>query len=354
MWSCATVFAQDPHFSIFNGISTALNPAATGNFNGTFRVGAQYREQWSSVLANEAISAYKTTMASIEYRTQEGFGDKDLVGIGAQFMYDAAGQSRLTNTKYGVSLAYRKALDEYGDNFLSVGGQAAIVQKNINISDLTWGTQWDGTKYDALLPSKEGVILDNLTFYDFSAGLAWGYNVYNSRNRFYAGLSFLHLNQPDASFRVQNSSGGTSSAQIPMRINFSGGMGLQLSERLDILPKVLFMKQGQSIETIVGGDVRFLIDPSDSYSNSLYIGALIRGVGGDSKLIGDATGKLNAESFIITGKAEINDMEIGAAYDFNISPLSVASKYQGGFEIYINYIFKVESHRQSRLFCPKL
>ena len=37
--------------------------------------------------------------------------------------------------------------------------------------------------------------------------------------------------------------------------------------------------------------------------------------------------------------SDYNNFEVGAAYDINVSDLNRATKYQGGFEIYFNYIF---------------
>lgn len=352
MVSCALkMSAQDPHFSIYSGVPSGLNPANTGNYNGNFRLSAQYRDQWNSVLSSEAITAYRTAVASAEARTNRGIGENDFVAIGTYFMYDIAGQSRLTNTNFGISAAYRKSLDEYGDHFIAIGAKAAVTQKKINLKDLTWGTQWDGTRYAGGLSGEEQYLDDNLVFYDFSTGITWGYNVFGTRNRFSAGLGFLHINQPKESFYANSNSNNSITAVVPMKINFNIGIGLQLSETMDVLPKLLIMKQGQSFENIIGADLRFLLDPSDIYGNSFYIGSSLRMVGGDKNIAKSSS--LNFESAILTARYDINNFEIGAAYDFNISDLSTASKYQGGFELYTNYVFKVTSNRQRKMFCPK-
>jgi hypothetical protein len=36
-----------------------------------------------------------------------------------------------------------------------------------------------------------------------------------------------------------------------------------------------------------------------------------------------------------------------------VSDLSRASKYQGGFEVYMNYAFKIKNNKQRKMFCPK-
>ena len=44
-----TLQAQDVHFSQFYAAPLLVNPAQTGNFSGTARVGANYRDQWGSI-----------------------------------------------------------------------------------------------------------------------------------------------------------------------------------------------------------------------------------------------------------------------------------------------------------------
>jgi type IX secretion system PorP/SprF family membrane protein len=350
--SMASLKAQDPHFSIFYGVPIGVNPAFTGNFNGNFRVSAQYRDQWNSVLSNESIAGYKTAVTSLEARTNKGIDENDFVGMGAYFMYDVAGQSRLSNTKLGLSASYRKALDQFGDHFIAIGGQAAFFQSKINLKDLTWGNQWNVDRYDPLIQGESANLDDNLIYYDFSTGISWGYNVYGTRRKFFAGLGLLHLNQPSFSFFRTGPNAIDATASLPMRINFNGAASFEMGNNLDIIPKVLYMKQGQSLETMFGADVRLIFDPSDDNSNSAYLGLMTRVVGGDPNKVLNSS-SLNLESFVLTTRFDYNNMEIGAAYDFNVSDLSRASKYQGGFEVYMNYAFKIKNNKQRKMFCPK-
>lgn len=346
------IVAQDPHFSVFYGVPIGINPAYTGNFNGNFRVSAQYRDQWNSILSNEPIAAYRTFVGSLEARTNKGLDENDFIGMGVYGMRDIAGASKLTNTKIGLSASYRKALDQYGDHFIAIGGQVAFHQSRIDLSNLTWGNQWNGTRYDGGIPGESGSLDDNLIFYDFSTGISWGYNVYNTRKRFSAGLGLLHINQPRASFFRNTGTNADGSLLIPMRINFNAAAAFEMGRSLDLIPKVLVMKQGVSLETMFGSDVRLLLDPSDPMSNSVYLGVMTRLVGGDPQNVLNSS-SINFESFVLTTRLDYNNFEIGAAYDLNVSDLKRASKYQGGFELYMNYVFSIKNTRQRKMFCPK-
>jgi type IX secretion system PorP/SprF family membrane protein len=344
------VYGQDPQFSIFYGTPMSINPAYTGNFNGNFRVSAQYRDQWNSVLAGESTAAFRTAVVNLEARTNRGIDEHDFVAVGINGYYDIAGQSNFSNTAVGINLAYRKSLDEHGDHFLAVGGNFGMIQKKINLNGLTWGNQWNGLSYDAGIDAQELTNLDdNLISYDISAGLAWGYNIYGTRNRFFAGLGVLHINQPRQSFYLRESQ--DLAVAYPMRINANFGAGIQLGSSMDFLPKVLYARQGASQQILAGADFRFLIDPADPFSNSFYIGALTRVVGGDANIKNSSD--YNLESMIASVRFDFNDFEVGAAYDFTVSQLKNAARFQGGFELYLNYVFKLQTSPIRKIYCPK-
>ena len=62
-----TMNAQDLHFSQFMNSPLTTNPANTGFIpDGDYRVGINYRNQWSSVM-------------SIPYKTMSAFGDAQLM-----------------------------------------------------------------------------------------------------------------------------------------------------------------------------------------------------------------------------------------------------------------------------------
>jgi hypothetical protein len=73
---------------------------------------------------------------------------------------------------------------------------------------------------------------------------------------------------------------------------------------------------------------------------------MFRTVGGDSSVI-------TSESFALTARFDVGDVEIGAAYDFAVSKLKTALNYQGGYEITLAYVGKFSRTRQRRMYCPK-
>ena len=64
---CLVPFAQDLHFSQFMNSPLTTNPANTGFIpDGDYRLGINYRNQWSSIMA-------------VPYKTMSAFGDAQLM-----------------------------------------------------------------------------------------------------------------------------------------------------------------------------------------------------------------------------------------------------------------------------------
>ena len=72
--------ATDPHFSQFYAAPMLLNPAMTGAFSCNYRFTAIFRGQWGSVLRDEAVPMFRTPSASVDFRTNKGFGRGDAFG----------------------------------------------------------------------------------------------------------------------------------------------------------------------------------------------------------------------------------------------------------------------------------
>ena len=334
------VMAQDPHFSMYYAVPMSINPAFTGMFNGNIRATAQFRSQWGTILSSETIGSYRTIMGSVEMKTNKAFNKTDAFSGGIHFMNDMAGQSKYTINRGAISLAYRFSFDKWGDHFMSIGFSPGFMTNGLDFRGLTFGTQWNGTQYDAGIPNGETPPIGIKFNYDIGAGLLWGLKNDKKRTKYHVGFSLLHINQPNQSlFRGPI-------VTLPMKITTHIGATFPLSEYLEIMPKALVMFQGKSHEEILGADFKFLLDGRNSYGNAFYIGGLMRIVGGDSATF-------NAESFAVTARFDVGDFELGAAYDFNISTLTKASYFQGAFEVSLAYIGRFSKIRQRRMYCPK-
>src|SRR5574339_949827 len=135
--------AQDLHFSQFMNSPLTTNPANTGFIpGGDYRIGMNYRNQWSSIM-------------SIPYKTFSAFGDAQVmrnrfetgwIGAGGTILRDVAGSGNLTSTKIYGSIAYHQMIN--AGSLVSAGFNVGWSNKQINVSNLKFPDQFDGKFFD--------------------------------------------------------------------------------------------------------------------------------------------------------------------------------------------------------------
>ncbi|MCS6935298.1 MAG: PorP/SprF family type IX secretion system membrane protein [Chitinophagales bacterium] len=337
--------AQDPHFSQFYMTPLYLNPSLTGAFDGNYRLTALFRGQWGSILRDESVPMFRTYTASADFRTNKGFLKGDAFGFGASFMGDQAGESRFGFYSGGLSIAYHKALNSRATNFLAAGFSSGIYQQMIDFSRLQFGSQWDGNAYNALLPTNEFLVNNRFLYWDINAGLLW-YMKIAKRTNVYLGASAFHLNRPGVSFL------GDKDVRLNMKFVGHGGVRFPLKGRFDMQPKFITMFQGKSVETILATDFRMLFEERYPEGNHLRFGAMMRMVGGDPNAPWRDQ-RINAESVILNAGVVFNGLEIGAAYDINVSQLISGSRGRGGFEVAVAYVGAWKRRGPQTIYCPR-
>ena len=114
--------AQDIHWSLFNLSPLTLNPAHTGDFNGTFRVGGIIRDQARSVLSNED---YLTPSIHVDAPIIM-LGKRNWLGIGGMVYNDKAGTAALTTTSAMLSAAIHIPTNRKGTSIFSFGLQGDL------------------------------------------------------------------------------------------------------------------------------------------------------------------------------------------------------------------------------------
>lgn len=337
--------AQDPHFSQFYMTPLYLNPALTGAFDGCYRLTALFRGQWGEVLRDESVPMYRTYTASVDFRTRKGFAKGDAFGIGGQFMGDQAGESKFGFNSGGISLAYHKSLNSRHTNFLAAGFSSSIYQQTIDFSRLQFGSQWDGNGYNALLPTNEFLVDNRFLYWDVNAGLLW-YMKIAKRTSVYVGASAWHLNRPAISFL------GDKNVKMNMKFVGHGGVRFPIKGRFDLQPKFIVMFQGKSIETIWAADFRILFEERYPEGSHMRFGAMFRMVGGDPNAPWRDK-RLNPESVVLNAGVVWNGIELGVAYDVNVSQLISGSRARGGFEVGLAYIGKCKTRGPQTIYCPR-
>lgn len=324
--------AQDIHFSQFYMSPLNLNPAMTGVMNCNHRVTANYRNQWASILKQNAYNTY-----SASYDQKIPVGRYDYFGLGGTLWGDKAGASEFATLQARLSGSYAKKMGGYRRkaHYLVVGADVGASQRSINSQQLQWPSQVTGGVYDQNQGSPEAIADPNFIFLDLSAGLLW-FSVFDDNNNFYFGASFSHLNRANVSFQNQS---------IPLygKLTAHAGGEFTVAQRVSMLPGVVTFFQGPSFQVNVGNSFKFLLGNSRRYSQAFQLGAWARV---SNKL---DQGKL-MDALILSTRFDYEQFTLGFSYDINTSNLRTATNGNGAFEF--SLLYKVCGPERRGVYCP--
>ncbi len=325
--------AQDIHFSQFYMSPLNLNPALTGVMNCNHRLTANYRNQWASILKQ---NAYNTFSAS--YDQKMPIGRYDYWGIGGTLWGDKAGSLEFGTLTARMSGSYSKKMGGYRRkaHYLVVGADLGLSQRSINTLNAQWPSQHDGNGgFDGQLP---GEIIDDpkFLFLDVSAGLLW-FSVFNENANFYIGGAFSHLNKANQSF------GNKENIPLYSKFTFHAGGERMIAQKIGIQPGIVAFFQGPSFQVNAGTSFKFILGNSRRYNQAFQLGAWARI---SNKL---DSGKL-MDALILSSRFEYEHFTIGFSYDINTSSLSRASNYNGAFEFAL--LYKICGPERRGVYCP--
>ncbi len=353
----ASLSAQDIHFSQFYMSPLNLNPAMTGVMNCNIRLVANYRNQWASVLRNNSFRTY-----SVSYDQRIPVGRYDYFGIGGTFWGDRAGEADFATLTGKLSFSYSKKMGGYRDKaqYLVVGAEVGAAQRSIDFLNLRWGTQHDGAGgFDGTLASQETMFdRDNFLFADLAAGLLW-FTVLDDNSNFYIGGAFHHLNRANQSFVDPDNpsvlDGTTEEDLLYSRYTVHAGGEFKLSERLGLVPGIIYMNQGPSFQLNAGTSFKFLLgNARDKQSFQIGLWGRIAseaGLSADSADPGqEAPVGILTDAVILSTRFDFNDFSLGFSYDVNVSSLQPASNSQGSFEF--GLIYKICGQQRRNVYCP--
>jgi type IX secretion system PorP/SprF family membrane protein len=297
--------AQDFHLSQHDAAALYLNPGLVGQFDGKFRVHGHYRTQWGSL----SSKSYKTAAISFDMPFKK-------FAFGAQIINRSAGAGDYNALGVLLNGGYSFTIDKEQTHKFSIGIQAGAIQKSVDFSQLYFEEQYtttDGGTFDQSLPTGETFGGSSFWLPDVNAGFVYYYGKDQLRVNPFVGVSAFHLTRPTETFYgVEN--------KLPIRYIAHGGAKVNISEKIQLMPKVLYMRQENAQETNYGLMLHYHLR-----------GAII--------LFGPTY--RSADAFILEGGLKIGSYEAKLGYDFNTSELSDFSDGKGGFEISLTYIPKI-------------
>ncbi len=316
---------QDIHFSQFWLTPLNTNPAFTGFFDGQARVNAQHRTQWRAI-----TKPYLTFSSSIDLPLIKRPYRQEMYGFGALVYRDVAGDSDFGTTQIDLSFSYIKGLNRKNNHFIAFGVQAGVAQRTLNYSELFFDEQYFNGRFNNGSPNSEQFAKDNFIFGNVNAGVNW---VYQPRHRqmWNVGLALHHINRPKQSLFNNNQ------IRLDMKLIGTATTSIKVDDYIDVVPMIMASFQGTYKEIIFGGLTKYILDKDVLTYTTINAGIFYRA--------GDA-------AYVMLG-GEYLKYNFGISYDINMSRLHIASRYKGGWELSINYLFsKYKPRRIREVPCP--
>jgi len=327
--------SQDLHFSNYTYSPLFFNPANTGAFEGTYRVGASYRSQFFTFFDNPYVS----TLAYADSPMSFVMDNKGWIGGGLMVYQDQVGDLGIGHTAVMGNVALHYALDEDYESVVSLGAQFGRIAYRSKIKLFDPGSGLGRDDFDFNYVDE-----DNFApgYFDASLGLKFQQKM-SKTSCYILGAAYQHLTSPKYSF---NNSSITNI--IGSRINVHGQFITSPSDRVTWKPTVYFSR-------------------TEGFTN--IIGQIL----GEYKVNKKSETKLNYGLGYRTGDAAIITLgfiyegwNFAFNYDLTLSSASQYDNYTGGIELGVYKTFVVNKKPKKikkgdqeflpnlKMLCPRL
>ena len=317
--------AQDPQFTQFYAAPLYQNPAFAGSAH-RGRVMANYRNQWPSLPKSFVTYAIAADNYFKRYNS----------GAGLSVVTDRSGSGSLMSLSVGGQYAYEMPITRVWA--FRAGFEFAYRQRSIDYAKLIFSDQLSsaGTAQTSQEPLKGQA---SNAFDVSTGGLLYS-------KRFWAGLSALHLSQPNQSLVGETSS-------LPIRWNAQAGANFPLSSARSSNGRYSSNEAATSITTAFlykrQGDFQQL--DAGAYLNvePIVFGVWYRGIPG----LKNANNSINQDAVAFLIGLKMPYYSVGYSYDLTTSTLGANSG--GAHELSLSYEFETGKYkrRHTAIPCPK-
>lgn len=327
---------QDIHYTLHNYAPLQLNPANTGAFEGSIRVGGIFRGQWFS-----GLDGINTPTAYADAPLAFGLRKQDWIGVGALLVADRAGEFNLSSTFFGFSLAYHLALDKKRRNVVTIGAQYGSTSYGLSMSDSTPDQQsifsesiggGGGMAERIGMPEGPNGMNNNDSYNSINAGVRLKLLLDpKKQNIFTAGVTLLHLNNPDRRSLIERvepidttimtTNPGRDARRRKPTLHAHTRLDLEMNDKWRFQPTAYFQSSANtsSLQLQAWGQ-RSLKKNLD-----MRVGLGYRTGDAAQVLFGFDTDRLRA----------------ALAYDITVSQARAITSYQGAFELGVSYLFNI-------------
>lgn len=327
--------AQDLHFSQTIQTPLLINPAAAGVFDGWERVTVNHRNQW----LGSATQFMSTSISADANFGKSPMNDRAHFGVGLMFYTDVGGDGNFGNQQGSLTLSGILPMGGSGHT-LSAGIQGGYGQRSVNVANLTFNSQWNGSGFDATQASGEANIGSSFAYIDASGGIMYEYdggqNTFSRNNefKFQIGVSGYHLNAPTLKYNS-----GFSEERLARKfVAHTRVIAEVAGSKWSVDASAAQFLQGGHYETILGGLARYRFEN----------GTKITGLSHDAYLSFGAYFRVR-DAIIPAVMLDWRGFQFGVTYDVTVSQLRNVNS--GSLEFSLAYrnlndaLFKVKRRR---------
>ena len=274
-----------------------INPGFAGSV-GSINVIAIRRQQW---VGFEGAPA--TTVVGVDKEIKFG---GNFHGIGASVVYDVIGaySTAFINANYSYHI-------EIENGLIGLGLKMGVINSKISSSELT--TTVDGQDDDYHQKSDEAIPTSD----DSGIALDVGFGAFCQTQKFYLGLSCLHLNQPSPTFK------NDISVKYRPLFMFNGGYKYDINKKIVLESRVLLKTDFAAFQF----DINCIAAIKERYWFGLGY-------------------RYNDAIPIQVGLNLTNGLSVGYSYEVNISPIH--SYNSGSHELTIGYVFDLDIEKRTK------
>ena len=312
------LIAQDIHFSQSWMQPLYLNAGNAGMFDGDYRVGGIYRNQWRAVPV-----PYSTISFLGDARFNRVLSQESALGAGLIFNNDISGDSRYSINQLYLPVSHIQYFRSDTNLSMSFGLAPGLSNIAFRTDRLTFDNQFDGDAYNSALPTGEDFPALSRTYFDVGFGLTAQYKLKDA-GVVNIGTSLSHINRPRVSFFKNDN------VRLYAKSNSFLSLRLPVSAKIAVHGDVMFEKQGPFHETVLAARGSYMLNPQDNVN--LYAGVSTR----------------LKDAFIFLLGMDYRNYRFGFAYDINTSRFIAATNRRGSFEVGLIYIWK-----KKPVFIPK-
>lgn len=301
--------SQDIHYSQFMNAPTFLNPAQTGNYQGSWRFSNSYRQQWTAISPPFVSNALSYDQQILE--------SSDKLSGGALFIYDRSGDLKFTSAKMLISAAYHKKLSN--DMTLSAGIQPVLSLKSFSTQNLTFPDQFNNStgSFDPNMATADALSNRQTSNMNINTGIY--FRKTTDRISPEGGIALFNLIPNRESFYGYD-------IKAQRRWNLNAACLFNFKTSYFVKPQIQYLYQEKASSFVFGTHVGHYLPPNEAGIKHVYLGAYMR------------SGFARATDAIVPMVGmRIKKFDLGLSYDFNISSLKTATNYRGAIEFSIIY-----------------